>query len=295
MQVYAPQYYTKFSCVGGACRHNCCIGWEIDVDGETYARYQKVEGALGARLRKHLAADGDGAHFLLGENDRCPFLNSDNLCDIILAMGEDVLCRICTDHPRYRTFYASRTEIGLGLCCEAACALILEQKEKPEFVCIDGDGLEECTEKEALFFRLRDDILETIFRAESAEACIEEIGERYDIILPDADWMTVYTGLEILHSDWRERIKGLADPPAADGLPLAPVKQLLAYFICRHLGDGLSDGRYRTRIAFALHATHMILHIADTYSALLDVARQYSEEIEYSAENMETLFGLLEQ
>ncbi len=295
MQVYAPHYYPKFSCIGGACRHNCCIGWEIDVDRETYARYQKVDGALGGRLRKHLALDGDGAHFILGENDRCPFLNSDNLCDIILTMGEEALCRICTDHPRYRTFYESRTEIGLGLCCEAACELILGQKEKPEFVCVDGDGAEECTEEEKLFFHLRDSIVETIFRSKSVEACMEEVGACYGIILPDGDWTAVYAGLEILHPDWRERIKRLSASHTVGNLPLSAVKQLLAYFICRHLGDGLLDGRYRTRIAFALHATKMILRLADTYEELLDAARQYSEEIEYSAENMDALFALLEQ
>ena len=33
-QIY-PDYYEHFACIGGECRHNCCIGWEIDIDEKT--------------------------------------------------------------------------------------------------------------------------------------------------------------------------------------------------------------------------------------------------------------------
>ena len=35
----------------GKCKHNCCIGWEIDVDEEKLAYYKHVQGALGDRLK----------------------------------------------------------------------------------------------------------------------------------------------------------------------------------------------------------------------------------------------------
>ena len=31
MLVY-PDYYPEFRCSASACKHNCCIGWEIDID-----------------------------------------------------------------------------------------------------------------------------------------------------------------------------------------------------------------------------------------------------------------------
>mgnify|MGYP006874698003 CR=1 FL=1 len=37
MFVY-PDYYKEFKCIAGECRHSCCIGWEIDIDEETYKR-----------------------------------------------------------------------------------------------------------------------------------------------------------------------------------------------------------------------------------------------------------------
>ena len=123
-----PDYYPAFRCIAGACRHSCCIGWEIDIDEESLARYQAMPGPLGERLRGHISAD-DPPHFVLGEGERCPFLNQDNLCDLILAGDEELLCQICDDHPRFRNFLPGYTEIGLGLCCEGAAQLILSQTE----------------------------------------------------------------------------------------------------------------------------------------------------------------------
>ena len=79
-----PDYYPQFSCIADRCRHNCCIGWEIDVDENTLASYHRIGGEMGERLRRSISEDGDAPHFLLGEHERCPFLNCKNLCDLIL-------------------------------------------------------------------------------------------------------------------------------------------------------------------------------------------------------------------
>jgi len=115
-----PDYYPLFHCIADRCRHNCCIGWEIDVDGDSLAAYDQIGGEMGERLHKCIDRSGEMPHFLLGEQERCPFLNGKNLCDLILYGGEGMLCQICTDHPRYRSFFSERTEIGVGLCCEEA-------------------------------------------------------------------------------------------------------------------------------------------------------------------------------
>lgn len=52
-------------------------------------------------------------------------LNDSGLCDIITACGEGALCQICADHPRYRNEFSTFTEVGFGLCCEAAADLTL--------------------------------------------------------------------------------------------------------------------------------------------------------------------------
>ncbi len=294
MQYYAPDYYTAFSCLGSACRHTCCRGWEIDIDAETYARYQKEEGAFGARLRAAIMKDESGAHFRLGEDERCPFLSRDNLCDIIIELGEEALCAICTDHPRYRNFFENRTEIGLGLACEAACGLILSGKTKPEMRSLGGEGNGTCTPEEQLFFALRAEILEVIFAADTAEEAMETLAARFSLCEPELDWAAFYGGLEILHASWADKVKTLSEKREQAPISDLPKKQLMAYFVYRHLADGREDGRYVPRISFALHATKIISRLSSSDAEFLDTARRYSEEVEYAAENMERVLSVLE-
>ena len=81
-----PDYYPAFRCIAGDCKHSCCIGWEIDIDEESLAKYRAMPGALGTRLRQNISA-GDPPHFVLGEGERCPFLNQCGLCDRIDCRG----------------------------------------------------------------------------------------------------------------------------------------------------------------------------------------------------------------
>ena len=113
MSIFAPDYYMDFNCIADKCKHNCCIGWEIDIDEDSLDFYERVKGDFGNRLKENIDKT-DTPHFCLKEHDRCPFLNKDNLCDIIINLGESALCNICDDHPRFRNFFESRTEMGLG-------------------------------------------------------------------------------------------------------------------------------------------------------------------------------------
>ena len=132
MHIY-PDYYDKFRCIASKCKHNCCIGWEIDIDEDTLSYYNSVTGDFSKRLKDNIELS-DTPHFKLSSNERCPFLNDKNLCDIITTLGEDKLCDICSQHPRFHNELPDRIESGLGLCCEEACRIILSQKEKVKLV-----------------------------------------------------------------------------------------------------------------------------------------------------------------
>ena len=127
--VLQPNYYDSFKCIADKCKDNCCIGWEIDIDENTFNKYMNTGGDLGNRLKNEIITENEVHYFKLKENDRCPFLNDKNLCDIICKLGENGLCQICNDHPRYINSYENITERGLGLACEEACRIILNQKE----------------------------------------------------------------------------------------------------------------------------------------------------------------------
>lgn len=131
-----PEYYDRFRCIAGACKDSCCIGWEIDVDEEKQSYYRSIEGELGQKL--HTCIDWKEGHFILrGEEERCPFLNEGNLCDLIIGLGEESLCDICREHPRFYDWYEGYTEVGLGLCCEEAARLLLSSEEKCSFLSDD--------------------------------------------------------------------------------------------------------------------------------------------------------------
>lgn len=159
IQVRKPGYYDRFRCKASDCSENCCVGWEIDIDEVTANQYRQMTGELGRRLRDMIEwpereeqhaeemEEEQPPHFIL-QGERCPFLEKDNLCEIIRELGEENLCEICREHPRYYEWFEGLTEKGLGLCCEAAAELILESPEKAGFVlCFeeeeeeDGDNL----------------------------------------------------------------------------------------------------------------------------------------------------------
>ena len=147
MKITAPDYYPGFKCIASACRHSCCEGWEIDIDRESALRYEKLEGPLGDKLRAGMEpapenerSDENYAHFRLLDGDRCPFLRADGLCELIAEKGEDILCQICSDHPRFRNFWEDRTELGLGLACEEAARIILTSEKPMEIETLEDDG-----------------------------------------------------------------------------------------------------------------------------------------------------------
>ena len=141
-----PDYFERFACIKGDCRHSCCAGWEIDIDEESLARFRNVQGEIGNRLKSAIQTGEDGPYFAMTADGRCPFLNGEGLCDLILELGKDCLCQICADHPRFRNVFSDREEIGLGLCCEAAGQLILSN---PDRVRLLGEGGETLEEEEA--------------------------------------------------------------------------------------------------------------------------------------------------
>ena len=133
-----PDFYFDFSCTASRCRHSCCRGWEIDIDEDTLALYDALTGDIGDTVRRSIERTPT-PHFALTENEDCPFLQPDGLCRLILTVGEESLCDICAEHPRFYNEYPDRIEAGLGLCCEEAVRLLLERDTPLELI-IETDG-----------------------------------------------------------------------------------------------------------------------------------------------------------
>lgn len=303
MKLIAPDYYNKFSCIADKCRHSCCVGWEIDIDENTYEYYKTVDGDLGKDLNKNITVCDGTASFVLGENERCPFLESDGLCRLIKELGESSLCNICADHPRFRSFYSERTEIGLGLCCETAAELVLSQHHKVKLATL-SDGEEELTEEEEYLLKYRNQLFAVAQdRDFTVEERLENLAVLGSITLPEksfTEWAEIYLSLERLDEEWTDKLNLLKETKtfAIPSFLQLPFEQLLVYFLYRHIPSALDDGDIASKIGFSVLSVRIIAAILSReekqdFEALKQLVRLYSSEIEYSQENLNTLWDLL--
>ena len=137
-----PVYYEKFHCLADHCRRSCCIGWELDLDDETWERYRRLPGDFGDRLRaaeEDIEEDGEIFHTFPLVNGRCPMLNERGLCDICLHEGEAALSVVCTEYPRYSVFFNGHLERTLSLSCEEVVRLHFENADAAAFIELPDD------------------------------------------------------------------------------------------------------------------------------------------------------------
>ena len=299
MKEAVPNYYHKFRCIADRCTHNCCIGWEIDIDEDTMRLYNSMDTQIGERIRLNI--EGDVPHFVLDE-ERCPFLNKNGLCDIICECGEEALCDICRLHPRFRSFYSSFFETGLGLCCEEAARIILSEKEPFSVNVPDVD----ITNEEREFFDKRQEIFcilqnRALSMNDRFVTLAEAFGLKFNYSLRRL--CELYLSLERLDENWTDILDGLKNysfrGTVFDDEKLQTVfEQLSVYFIFRHLGDAMWDGDYKARVNFALMSSFLIGSLCEQYikengsislPEIAEFARMYSAEIEYSEENPDVL------
>ncbi len=309
MKKIAPNYYKSFFCIADRCRHSCCIGWEIDIDEDSLAYYKSIDGEFGKKLAQNIETDNKTACFrLVGAEERCPFLKENGLCEMILTLGEESLCQICTEHPRFYHLFSDREEVGLGLCCEEAARLILSQKEKTTLEFLEDDGMDDKPSSwEEALFSMREklfDILQNENKTieEKASEMLLEVKASFPQ-KTGAEWCDILLSLEQLDPSWSEALLSLQN---IDNIPFPefekPFEKLLLYFIYRHASEAADSEDFSARVSFAYLGYHIIRLLCAakktkdgvcTFSDLADFARRYSSEIEYSEENTEALLDIL--
>lgn len=312
MKLIVPKYYADFKCVGGSCSDNCCIGWEIDIDGKTKEKYFAFEGPLGDRIRKNTVTEDGICHFVM-QGERCPFLNSENLCDIICAMGEEGICEICHEHPRFYTVLGDTVYGGVGLSCEEAARLILTNPEPTVYITLDTvcDD-EECDgELYEIFLSLRERIRE-IFGSKTqsivyiknavsdavnaAQARADESPEipceirRFD----REELMEILKKCELLTDELPTLLKKTSAQKTDEFKNKNTnnyLQNVLLYFLERYLPKAVEDGDFLGKLRFALFSAEVIeaLLCAEddlTLQRAIHLCKLYSKEIEYNEENV---------
>lgn len=298
MKLFAPTYYKKFKCKADACRHSCCVGWDIYLDGGTLRKYQTLDASVRERMLSYI--DAESGKITLRADGRCPYLMESGLCSVISEMGDEYLCDICREHPRFYNFYRGRAEVGLGASCEEAARLILSE-DIPEFVqigeidhpCDDFSGFDSTETRDEIYEILSDKDLN--FSSKIKTVCYKlSIPEEAVSALLQRDFSQE---LEMLCEEHREIFKPKSK--RSEGEFDKYLERALAYFIYRHLGDAENRDNQRARIALCILLTYILensLKCKDkvTFSDVCDLFRIISEEIEYSEENTEYLIFELE-
>ncbi|MDO4289368.1 MAG: flagellin lysine-N-methylase [Eubacterium sp.] len=129
-----PTCYHQFKCSAGSCPDSCCLGWDVVVDEASRLRFNREPSAFGERLRSAMTVDAEGDTIFQNIDGRCPFLNSNHLCEIYIHLGADALCETCDLYPRYFVDYGSFEESGLSFSCPEVLAMLLTDKNPLTFV-----------------------------------------------------------------------------------------------------------------------------------------------------------------
>lgn len=145
--ILQPDYMKNFKCIGTKCEDSCCVGWNINIDKETFIRYKKVQNRELKPIinkmvtRKHSQkTDEVYGKIKLNNNGRCPFLNQNNLCDIYINIGETYLSDTCTHYPRIVSNIDGKLERSATMSCPEAARLALLNPNGIVFEQIEDDA-----------------------------------------------------------------------------------------------------------------------------------------------------------
>ena len=292
MKLYAPKYYKRFHCIADKCEHSCCIGWEIDIDEDTLQAYQAMKDGYGAVIAESVSME-ETPHFKLCEGDRCPHLDERGLCKIILNLGEDYLCHICREHPRFYNF-TGVAEVGIGMSCPEAARIVLSSPDYAAFDCIgDVDALADDiifdgrAERGKLYAILQDESLDYATR-------LAKIGEIYSIeAKEDGQWLEILRSLEYLDEAHKPMFLCYSSGNRPTGKD-AYLERFLAYAIYRHCTEAFDEEDFGCRLSFCFFCERLLASLicsqnAETLEEIAALASILSEEIEYSEDNTNTI------
>jgi len=291
MKLYAPAYYKDFSCIADRCRHSCCIGWEIDVDDDTLQYYQTLDGDYASAIRDSIDTT-DTPHFALAAHDRCPHLDEHGLCRIIKTYGHNALCEICREHPRIYHDTPHGKEVGLGLCCEEACRIVLGSDDFAKMIEIeqldgesDSDAYDATLPRAEIYALLGDTSLPYSEKLRS----ICEAFQLTSTQLDDDTWRELLDGLEYLNDAHRDLFSCYSSACKATAESAPILTRALAYFIFRHCSDAEDADAFRASLGLSLFFTQLLCCMICAGTDPHDAARILSEELEYSEDNTDTI------
>ena len=279
-----PKFYKNFLCKADKCKHSCCKGWEIDIDEETAGKYLAMTGELGAEIRQNIGKNEDSYFFKLTEDERCPFLQKNGLCKIILNIGEENICEICTMHPRFFTMLDDVELCGVGLSCEKTCELLLGDEKDLVFYIED-------TEEEVSFSEVLS-VIGLNLPNEMQEFSLAVNAENINKVLK------IMAKTEPIDENWSKELSIMQD---MDNVELKAkeylensdkniLNKIYQYILYRQL-ERLVDIDIEALINYAQYSILFIILHTMISKELGESVRRWSEQIEYDTDNVDLILA----
>lgn len=295
VSIYAPKYYREFACVADKCTHSCCVGWDVYIDRLTMEKYRALQSVYADKIRESICG-GDEPRFRMCADGRCPHLDERGLCKIIIDSGEEYLCDICREHPRFYNESARGVEVGLGMACEEAARIILSSDEYGEFVVVgESEDEIEPTEIDAIAEIGR--IYEILSDSHSYPERLMRIYSEWDVApdkLTNGEWRELLSGLEYLDPDHLKTFAEYSSELFSQGEMDVFLERALGYFVYRHCASARDRSDFRASLGVALFLERLFASVlrhegVKDLDGATRVARIISEELEYSEENTDII------
>ena len=141
--ILQPKYVADFQCDGSKCNAKCFGKWRIDIDMETYKKYQRIKNPV---MRKKILSSiqpstiQTGFQIELNNKGVCPLLCEDNLCYIQRNMGEGALSQTCKVYPRMVQQIGNYQFRMLAMTCPVAAEYALLSPNAMELQQISCEG-----------------------------------------------------------------------------------------------------------------------------------------------------------
>ncbi len=305
MKEYVLNYYSEFNCIAQKCKHTCCAGWEIDIDKDSLTAYKNDKSNFSPTLKSGI--NFRKSKFKYDKHKRCAFLNDKGLCEIINNLGEKCLCQVCRDHPRFRSFFDDRTEMGLGFCCEEVSRIVLSFTDKIEPILISDDSIQtelDFNQKNVLNFRKKAlDIIQE--QSTNINDRIERLLKTCNATFSKCDLKRIlktFLSFEHIDKNWINALKSINVSIFKDTNNALShyCEQFLANSLYRHLSDAEDTMWVRARTIACVVSWGIINNIVsqklidkqNLLDVIIDTVRTYSTEVEYSQKNLNKLFSL---
>ena len=132
MRYTIPDYYFEFNCTADQCEDTCCAGWQIGIDETSAQRYWKEKEPFRRTFRKNI--NFHDSVFRQQPDGSCAFLREDGLCEMVLQMGEEALCRTCHYYPRHIEEFENEREITLSVSCPEVAKILMNRRMPVHFL-----------------------------------------------------------------------------------------------------------------------------------------------------------------